>query len=192
MVRETIRTLYSSDRRRRVTIFRRDDETFGFREDQYSTEPFENCWIPGRNDSESFCDSEDTAIREAIGRIPWLGDMVARRQPIDGLPQTAVNGPPPKRIANAILICYSRIDQRHRHTGEGRQIVDGVVQGPVAALAICRYDGDSSCYLFGCDCDWNVITDTFHQTIEDAKRQAEVEYSGVTQTWEISAQFDLD
>lgn len=55
--------------------------------------------------------------------------------------------------------------------------------GPMAGLAICQYPDDDAVYLFGCDADWNNITDTWHQTVDDAKHQAEFEYQGVSDTW---------
>ena len=33
--------------------------------------------------------------------------------------------------------------------------------------------------IFGCDEGWNAVTDTWHETLEDAKAQAEFEYEGV-------------
>jgi hypothetical protein len=50
-------------------------------------------------------------------------------------------------------------------------------------LAICQYAGESSFYLFYCDEDWTVCTDTFHMTLEDAKHQAEYEYDGISRYW---------
>jgi hypothetical protein len=64
-----------------------------------------------------------------------------------------------------------------------RQIVGGRLIGALAGLAICQYQEESAFYLFGCDCDWKVVTDTWHQSIEDAKAQAEFEYEGVEKTW---------
>jgi hypothetical protein len=86
-------------------------------------------------------------------------------------------------IGVAIVICYTPIDDRHRHTGNCHQIVAGVLQGAVAGLAICQYEGEDSFYLFGCDEKWQSVTDTWHETLEDAKRQAEFEYEGVSATW---------
>jgi hypothetical protein len=31
-------------------------------------------------------------------------------------------------------------------------------------------------YLFDCDADWNVVTDTWHQSLYEAKDQAAYEY----------------
>jgi hypothetical protein len=54
------------------------------------------------------------------------------------------------------------------------------VMGPAAALAICQYDGEAYCYLFYCDAAWNVVADTWHQSLELALRQAAFEYRGLS------------
>jgi hypothetical protein len=89
----------------------------------------------------------------------------------------------PESVGGAKVICFTPIDSRHRHTGNCRQIVDGVLKGAAAGLAICQYEGEDSYFLFGCDAEWNSVTDTWHQTLEDAKEQAEFEYEGVSETW---------
>jgi len=50
-------------------------------------------------------------------------------------------------------------------------------------LAICQYEGETAYYLFGCDADWNTVTDTWHETLEGALQQAEFEYEGISRTW---------
>jgi hypothetical protein len=52
--------------------------------------------------------------------------------------------------------------------------------GPPAALAICQYEGEQSCYLFYCDAEWNVVTDTWHESVAQAMKQADFEYSGIS------------
>lgn len=187
MPRETIRTIYSANRRERVSIFRREDGTYGYCEECFSEEPPERCWIPAGRRTESICSSEETVLREAIGRVPWLAGMVACNEDIDGLPRRKAVGPPPNPLHGATLVCSTPIDQRHRHTGNCTQIRDGAVQGPASGLAIGQYPNDPGYWLFGCDADWDVISDTFHPTLEDAKDQAEYEYSGVSSTWEENA-----
>ncbi|WP_165074920.1 hypothetical protein [Paludisphaera rhizosphaerae] len=81
------------------------------------------------------------------------------------------------------VILFTSIDRRHRPTGNCRQVVAGVLQGPAAGLMICQYEGEKGYYLFGCDANWCAITDTYHQSIEEAMSQAEFEYEGVTETW---------
>jgi hypothetical protein len=89
----------------------------------------------------------------------------------------------PSKIGGANVVCFTPIDSRRRHTGNCRQIVAGALQGTAAGLTICQYEGKDSFYLFGCDENWNSVTDTWHQTLENAKHQAEFEYEGVSNTW---------
>jgi hypothetical protein len=44
----------------------------------------------------------------------------------------------------------------------------------VTALAIAKYDNDENYYLFDCNLDWEVIGDTLHSAIDDAKSCAEI------------------
>ena len=92
---------------------------------------------------------------------------------------------PPEPIGGARLVRWSVIDGRHRPTGNCRQIVGGELQGAAAGLAICQYEGEEAYYLFGCDAEWNTVTDTWHESLEEALNQAEFEYEGVTATWSI-------
>jgi hypothetical protein len=94
-----------------------------------------------------------------------------------------MTGPGP-RLDGAGVVRFARIDGRVRPTGGCRHRVAGSLVGPASGLAIGRYEGESSCYLFDCDPDWNVLTDTWHATAEDAMAQAEFEYAGVAATWE--------
>lgn len=82
------------------------------------------------------------------------------------------------------MLFYTTIDARHIQTGKTTHIVDGMIFDNPAGLEICQYDGDSAYYLFYCDENWNVITDTWHQTIDDAIKQAEFEYQHSAQTWQ--------
>ena len=90
----------------------------------------------------------------------------------------------PTAIGNAKVVCYTFIDERHKHTGNTTQIVNGVVLGSAAGLAICQCFNDSSFYLFACDDNWNVCSDTWHETLDAAIAQAEFEYAGSQQTWQ--------
>jgi hypothetical protein len=62
-------------------------------------------------------------------------------------------------------------------------MIRGKLMGPMAGLAVCKYDNAQGFYLFGCDQNWQSVTDTWHQTLEDAMYQAEFEYEGVAKTW---------
>ena len=83
------------------------------------------------------------------------------------------------------VVLYSRIDERHRPTDACRHIIHGGgVLGPAWGVAICSCSDKSGYYLFSCEDDWYPVSDTWHQTIEDAKRQAEFEYEGISSTWD--------
>lgn len=92
--------------------------------------------------------------------------------------------PAPKTIDGAIVVCYSPIDHRHRPTGACTHTAAGIVRSSFSALAIGRYEGEEGFYLFYCDETWCTVTDTWHQTLDDAMRQAEFEYAGVSATWQ--------
>ena len=91
--------------------------------------------------------------------------------------------PAPDKVGGYRVICYSQIDDRHRFTGKTRQVVRGELMGSMSGLAICQPGNAQEFYLFGCDADWNVVTDTWHQTLDEAKDQAEFEYEGISKTW---------
>jgi len=89
---------------------------------------------------------------------------------------------PPSMLDGARLLRYAFVDNTVVPTGKTVHRVRGKVLGPAAALAICQYDGKDSeagFYLFYCDAEWNVITDTLHESLELALGQAEFEYRGV-------------
>jgi hypothetical protein len=190
--RKTVRTIYSPDRRRRVIIFYRADGTYGFEHEHYSSEPREQCWIYGLKQSETRCPTEQIALRECISRVDWLAECIATGVESDGLPRAQVTGPPPAEISGMRVVCFTPIDRRHRHTGACRQIVAGEVQGPAEGLIICRDDQGKAFYLFGCDANWNPVTDTWHQTLGEAQRQAELEYTGVSITWQFTLPPSVD
>ena len=89
--------------------------------------------------------------------------------------------PPPERIGDLPVVFYTPIDARHTPTSATRHWSGGELLGPAAGLAVCAADGGF--YLFGCDADWEPVTDTWHDSVEDAKEQAEFEYVGTATTW---------
>ena len=89
----------------------------------------------------------------------------------------------PLFLAGNPVFAWTRIDPRQRHTGNTAHYALGIRLDPVAGLAICR-NPEGSFYLYGCDAEWNTITDTWHETLDDALYQAEHEYEGVGETWE--------
>ncbi len=88
-----------------------------------------------------------------------------------------------KIIGGATTLLYTVIDDRHAKTGNTKHIVGGQLVEKINGLAICRYDNDPGYYLFGCNNNWDSITDTYHDSIDDAKEQAEFEYTNTLGTW---------
>ncbi|MEX0611074.1 MAG: hypothetical protein WD738_16210 [Pirellulales bacterium] len=67
------RIIYDETKKWRVRIFQAPNGSYGFVEEVFSDDPFELCWLPitaGR--SHPVCDTVETALREAHGRIDWL------------------------------------------------------------------------------------------------------------------------
>jgi hypothetical protein len=82
---------------------------------------------------------------------------------------------PPRRLDGARVLKFADISGwtptgRTRHFRDGRQVTH------FASLAIAQYESDPGFYLFYCDDDWNVVTDTYHDTIDGAVSQAEFEF----------------
>jgi hypothetical protein len=48
-----------------------------------------------------------------------------------------------------------------------------------AAVALAQYDDGPGVYIFYCDVDWNVITDTVYVDLADAEEQAQLEFMGL-------------
>ena len=84
----------------------------------------------------------------------------------------------PNEIDGAKVYYYLKIEKNHRPTGNTKQIVNGELMRPAYGLAICKYDNQIGYYLFGCDENWQSITDTYHNSVEDAMKQGEFEYEG--------------
>ncbi len=100
---------------------------------------------------------------------------------------------PPTELDGAKVLFYALLKQGHRATGNTRHYRDGgLVQG-LSALAICRYDNEIGFYLFYCDDNWDVVTDTYHDTLGQAKDQGEFEYQGIGDAWtQTSSKADLE
>jgi hypothetical protein len=92
--------------------------------------------------------------------------------------------PPPSELDGARVICFAKISDAVVPTGKTRHLKAGKVLGAAAGLAVCQYPGDNYFYLFYCDPNWAVLTDTWHMTLGEAKDQALFEYEGIDEHWE--------
>jgi hypothetical protein len=54
---------------------------------------------------------------------------------------------------------------------------------PVAAMAICRYDGSDVFYLFKCAPDWDVMHDDDHASVDEAMQAAARQAERETPQW---------
>jgi hypothetical protein len=71
-MRDVKKTLVNSDGTRKVEVFQRVDNTFGF--DELKSGQEEQAWFPVGKYSIAVIDSLESAIKEAKGRIAWLSD----------------------------------------------------------------------------------------------------------------------
>jgi len=95
---------------------------------------------------------------------------------------------PPEYLDGARVLYWTPIDARHNRTGQTRHYADGELQTDFKGLAIAAYEASTGIpkqevYLFYCDETWEVQNDTYHNSIEAAKEQAEFEYTGTKSTW---------
>ena len=90
----------------------------------------------------------------------------------------------PNEIDGASVLEYALLDREVTPTENTVHRVGGTVVGPAHVLVICKYPDDFGYYLFYCDQEWQVVTDTYHESLKAAKRQAEFEYRGVGAKWE--------
>ena len=87
----------------------------------------------------------------------------------------------PDVIGNSRVICYAVVNLC-LPTGNTKHYANGKLLRNAYGLAICEYKPNSY-YLFYCDDQWTAFSDTWHETIDDAKEQAEFEYTGIIDNW---------
>ena len=85
-------------------------------------------------------------------------------------------------LAGLPVVAYAFVDPHHGPAGGAAEFMRGERFVP-AALAICRDSEGGGYLLFGCDAEWNTVTDTWHESVEDARHQGEHEYPGIGEGW---------
>ena len=73
----------------------------------------------------------------------------------------------PTIIGGGRVLYYTRLDERHVPHREVTILPYG--------LAICGAEG-SGIFLFKCEDDWMPVFDSWHATVDEAKRQAAFEF----------------
>ena len=75
------------------------------------------------------------------------------------------------------------INKSCRHTKNCSHEFNGKTLGKAKWAAISKPKSSGSCYLFFCY-EGDELTDTAHESVEEAKEQAEWEYEGITNAWQ--------
>jgi hypothetical protein len=84
----------------------------------------------------------------------------------------------PQKIDGARLLQIADVRDA-APTGRTRHFTRrGVVSG-IAWLALAKYEDDPGVYVFYCDGGWNLMTDTCHESVEQAIAHAEFELDPV-------------
>ena len=91
-----------------------------------------------------------------------------------------------REIDGAEVVAFTPLDERHTPTGNRRHLIAGKPIGTVGGLVIASYEKEEGFYLFRCNAHWEPITDTFHSSMDEAKKHAEFEYRGSRATWTVT------
>ncbi len=86
-------------------------------------------------------------------------------------------------MSTEIILKQAVLTDRHIPTGRTVHRIGGNVVPPPAALQIARYEGDPGFYLFYCSATGEVVTDTYHETLDAALDQAEFEFGIRRSEW---------
>jgi len=78
-----------------------------------------------------------------------------------------------------------KLKPHHVPTGNTRHILASgrVIEPVLTSLCIVHDEDSSGVFLFYCDDDGVALADTWHQTVDDAKAQAEFEFSVRPNEW---------
>ena len=88
----------------------------------------------------------------------------------------------PRTIGSQEVVLTALIDETCQHTENCEHTFGGKVLGKAKWAAITKPDDAGSCYLYMCYPDGE-LTDTSHDSIEEAKEQAEWEYESISSKW---------
>lgn len=92
--------------------------------------------------------------------------------------------PPLDLFGELALVCWSAIDERHVVTGKCKHLDLSTGELDPTPKFIAIAGKGESYYLMRFNDKWEFITDTWHESLAEARSQAEFEYSGVSGTWE--------
>ena len=91
---------------------------------------------------------------------------------------------PPAKLDDMPVLQYAVLSNDATPTGNTKHLFNGQPVKDITRLAVCDGGGNpKAIYLFSCDDDWNVLTDTCHMSIEEALAQADFEYQHIRSAW---------
>ena len=82
------------------------------------------------------------------------------------------------------LLCTIRLSAKHASTESTRHHLGNTELPAHTELRIMQYPEDSGYYLLYCNKDGAEITDTYHDSANEAKSQAQFEFNVKPEEWE--------
>lgn len=84
-----------------------------------------------------------------------------------------------------MLLAQVWLKPKHRSTGFTRHIVYGSLMPRPAQLKVEQFDGDPGFLLLYCTVDGDELSDTYHETLQAAFRQAQNEFEVDPGEWTL-------
>jgi hypothetical protein len=89
------------------------------------------------------------------------------------------------------LLWEIKLGRSHKPTGKTHHYRGGVECSPPAELRIVQFSEDSGFYLLYIDDRGVELTDTYHETVDEAKAQAEFEFNVKPDEWNQGTQYSF-
>lgn len=83
-----------------------------------------------------------------------------------------------------IILKKVELKEKHKRTGKTRHYRKSEILSSPKYLYIVQYEEDEGYYLLHIDGEGNELTDTFHETLNDAFEQAKWEFNIFEAEWE--------
>lgn len=84
----------------------------------------------------------------------------------------------PEYLDGARVVAYALVGMGQHPTAATAHSAPGVPEA-ITAVALARYEDEADVYLFYCNREWDVMTDTCHSSVEEALAQATFEFAGL-------------
>ena len=91
----------------------------------------------------------------------------------------------PRKIGSLEIAHYAILDDTCTHTKNCVNEISGKVLGAAIWAAITKASDGEQCYLFFCYPEGE-LTDSLHESVSEAKEQAEWEYFGIKNRWKLA------